>query len=317
MKGEIVHIAKIACPSCASQNTRSLGAIAPSNTFAGRMLENELAGGSLWQCFGCKLLFRYPRPGKEELNKLYQSGHTENWPAPVEKRTDWRLIRRWLRAQEGVRRVIDVGCFDGRLLEYLGRDYTWLGVEIHDEAAQRASARGVEVVSRDFANLSELNAGADVALAVDVIEHSLDPKIFLAALAANVRPGGYVVVATGNTSAPSWHLMGSQYWYCHIAEHLSFINPPWAEKIAPQLGLEAVYLRLFSHGEGAASFKKKIYEVAANLILRFTPRLFARLRRSGIGGIDLGKYPGLELAPPYWMTAKDHMLVVFKKRFPP
>lgn len=212
---------------------------------------------------------------------------------------------------------MDVGCFDGRLLEYLGRDYAWLGVEIHEEAAQRARARGVDVVSSDFSNLSELNAGVDVALAVDVIEHSFDPKIFLAALAANVRPGGYAVVATGNTAAPSWRLMGSHYWYCHIAEHLSFINPSWAEKVASQLGLEVVYLRRFSHAEGAVPLKQRVYEAVANLILRFTPTLFARLRRFGVGGIDLGKYPDLELAPPYWMTAKDHMLVIFRKRSMP
>ncbi len=208
---------------------------------------------------------------------------------------------------------MDVGCFDGRLLEYLGVDYTWIGVEIHEEAARRARARGVDVLSSDFAKLSELNIDVDVALAIDVIEHSFDPKIFLASLAACVRPGGYVLVTTGNTAAPSWRLMRGLYWYCHIAEHLSFINPTWAENVAPQLGLEVQYMRLFSHAEGRASIKQRVYETTANLILRFAPKVFALLRRFGAGGIDLDRYPGLELSPTYWMSAKDHMLVVFRK----
>jgi 2-polyprenyl-3-methyl-5-hydroxy-6-metoxy-1,4-benzoquinol methylase len=277
------------------------------------MLEQELAGGALWQCSNCHLLFRHPRPSGEELNKLYQSGHAESWSTPVEQRTDWQLVREWLKAQKGVSRIMDVGCFEGRLLEFLGRDYAWLGVEIHEEAARRARARGVDVVSSDFAKLSELNADVDVILAVDVIEHSFDPKIFLTSLAACVRPGGYVVVTTGNTEAPSWRLMGSRYWYCHIAEHLSFINPSWAESVAPQLGLEIEYLRLFSHAEGRASLKQRVYETSANLLLRFAPKLFALLRRFGAGGIDLGRYPGLAHSPPYWMSAKDHILVVFRK----
>jgi SAM-dependent methyltransferase len=231
----------------------------------------------------------------------------------VEQRTDWWLIREWLKKRQGVKQVMDVGCFDGRLLEYLGHDYAWLGVEIHEEAARRAHARGVDVVCNDFAKLSELNVGVDVALAVDVIEHSFDPKTFLASLAACVRPGGYVVVSTGNTNAPSWWLMGARYWYCHIAEHLSFINPAWAENVAPQLGLEVEYMRLFSHAEGRASIKQRAYETTANLILRFAPKVFALLRRFGAGGIDLDRYPGLALAPTYWMSAKDHMLVVFRK----
>lgn len=301
------------CPSCGADGVRHIGAIPPSNTFAGRTLEQELSGGSLWQCFNCHLLFRYPRLSEVELNRLYQSGHAEGWPTPVEQRTDWRLIRGWLKSQQGVRRIMDVGCSDGRLLEYLGHDYAWLGVEIHEEAARRAHARGVDVMCNDFAKLSELNVDVDVALAVDVIEHSFDPKMFLASLAACVRPGGYVVVTTGNTEAPSWRLMGGRYWYCHIAEHLSFINPSWAGNVAPQLGLEVVYLRLFSHAEGKASIKQRVYETTANLILRFAPKLFALLRRFGAGGIDLGRYPGLALAPPYWMSAQDHMLVVFRK----
>lgn len=304
----------VACPSCDSIETCSLGAIPASNTFAGRTLEQELPGGYLWQCSNCHLFFRHPRPSKAELNRLYQSGHAESWSTPVEQRTDWRLIREWLRAKkEEVKRVMDVGCFDGRLLEYLGVDYAWLGVEIHEEAARRAHARGVDVVSSDFAKLSELNIDVDVALAVDVIEHSFDPKVFLASLAACVRPGGYVVVTTGNTKARSWSLMGGRYWYCHIAEHLSFINPSWAEHVAPQLGLEVECLRLFSHAEGRASIKQRCYETTANLILRFAPKLFALMRRFGAGGIDIARYPGLALAPLYWMSAKDHMLVVFRK----
>ena len=301
------------CPCCSSTNPIQVGSIAPSNTFAGRLLEKELAGGALWQCSHCHLLFRHPRPSSKELNKLYQSGHADSWSTPVEQRTDWRLIREWIKAQKKVRRVIDVGCFDGRLLEFLGRDYEWLGIEIHEEAAQRARSKGVDVVSHDFAKLPALNAEVDVALAVDVIEHSLDPKSFLASLAACVGPGGYIAVTTGNTEAPTWRLMGSRYWYCHIAEHMSFINPSWAERVAPQLGLEIEYLRLFSHAEGKASLKQRAYETLANLLLRFAPELFALLRRSGAGGIDLGRYPGLAFAPPYWMSAKDHMLVVFKK----
>lgn len=306
-------MSKCKCPSCRTISVRYIGAIPPSITFAGRMLEQMLSGGALWECRGCHLLFRHPRPSEVELNSLYQSGHAESWSTPVVQRTDWGLIREWLKKQLGVKRVMDVGCFDGRLLEFLGRDYEWMGVEIHAEAARRARARGVNIVSSDFGNLSKLDLNVDVAMAVDVIEHSLDPQAFLASLAACVRPGGYIIVTTGNTEAPTWRLMGSRYWYCHIAEHMSFISPTWARHVAPRLGLEIEHVRLFSHADGAVSFKQRIYEASANLVLRFAPNLFALLRRFGVGGIDIARYPGLAFAPPYWMSAKDHMLVVFRK----
>lgn len=308
---DLVHA--VVCPGCGSARTLAIGAIPPGNAFAGRLLERERDGGCLWRCLDCHLLFRHPRPDETELNLLYQSGHADSWATPEEKRTDWRLIREWLHAQSGVKRVLDVGCFDGRLLEFLGHDYEWLGIEIHEAAAARARARGVKIIGKDFTGLPALHTGADVVLAVDVIEHGLDPKSFLVGLAACARPGGYVVVSTGNTGAAAWRLMGGRYWYCHIAEHMSFINPDWARCVAPMLGLEVINVRKFSHADGRVSFLQRVYEIAGNLVLRFAPSLFAILRRAGMGGIDLRRYPGLVFAPPYWMGARDHMLVVFRR----
>ncbi len=165
----------VICPGCGADNTSRLGNIAPSNLFAGRQLEQVLPGGSLWACPSCHLLFRYPRPEVETLKTLYQSGAAENWPTPVDQRTDWCLVRNWIKSKQGISRVLDVGCFDGRLLEYLGRDYVWLGVEMHEEAARRARERGVNLVSADFNQQQAPTVDADVALAIDVIEHSADP----------------------------------------------------------------------------------------------------------------------------------------------
>jgi 2-polyprenyl-3-methyl-5-hydroxy-6-metoxy-1,4-benzoquinol methylase len=309
-----VNDVAVICPGCGADNTSRLGNIAPSNLFAGRQLEQVLPGGSLWACPSCHLLFRYPRPEVETLKTLYQSGAAENWPTPVDQRTDWCLVRNWIKSKQGISRVLDVGCFDGRLLEYLGRDYVWLGVEMHEEAARRARERGVNLVSADFNQQQAPTVDADVALAIDVIEHSADPQKFLADIASCVRPGGYVVITTGNTNAPSWRLMGSRYWYCYIAEHLSFISPVWAKTAAARLDLDIEFLRTFSHAEGTITLLRKIYEAVANLLLRFAPALFAWLRKHGGGGIDVTRFPELALAPPYWMSAQDHMLIVFRKR---
>lgn len=304
---------EIACPSCGSNKVVCQGKIAPSNTFAGRMVEHELDGGSLYKCSLCSLGFRYPRMSKLSLDQLYRQGNVESWATPEAKRTDWLLVKKWLAEHNSVKRILDVGCFDGRFLEFLGNHYDRLGVEIHREAAERARARGIQVLGDDFDSLSSLNVAGDAVLALDVIEHSSDPRSFLADLASCVRSGGFIVISTGNSDAPTWRLMGSRYWYCHIAEHLSFINPSWIERAAPLLGLQVVSLSFFSHAGRQASFRQKAYETAANLILRFAPGLFALLRRSGAGGVDLVRYPGLALVPPYWMSAKDHMLVVLKK----
>jgi 2-polyprenyl-3-methyl-5-hydroxy-6-metoxy-1,4-benzoquinol methylase len=306
-------VVALKCPSCSSEKLRFIGPIPPSSLFAGRNLEKPLVGGGLHKCTTCSVLFRFPHHTLEELNTLYTSGITENWPTALDSRVDWQLVRNWIRRNKDVMRILDVGCYDGRLLESLGEGLLLLGVEIHPDAAARAKQRGIEIVSRDFTDLGGIGPIADVTIAVDVIEHSTDPAQFIAALASTVRPGGYVLISTGNSDALSWRLMGSRYWYCHIAEHVSFINPTWAKRIAPRVGLHLEQLCFFSHAGTSRTFRALVNEMAKNLLLRFAPRLFAFLRRRGFGGINVQGDAELELSPPVWMTARDHMFLIFRK----
>ncbi|MDH3310110.1 MAG: class I SAM-dependent methyltransferase [Gammaproteobacteria bacterium] len=306
-------VSSVTCPSCESGEVRQVGPISPSNIFAGRVLGQVLPGGFLWRCSDCCLEFRYPRLPRSEIDKLYQLGNNESWATPVEGRTDWILVSKMISSLSGISRILDAGCFDGRLLEYLGQGYERWGVEIHKEAAEKARQRGVHVVSADYSKLPLCQIEVDAAIAVDVIEHSYDPLEFLACLASVVREDGIIIITTGNTDAPTWRLMGSSYWYCHIAEHLSFINPKWARNAAQRLGLEVVAIERFSHMDDS-TFSHRLYETFANLVYRASPRLFSGLRRLGGGSIDLKRYPELLHVPPYWLSARDHMLVEFKKR---
>lgn len=292
---------------------RRLGAIPASNTFAGRHLDRVLPGGALWRCPACHLVFRYPRLAKQELDALYRLGHDESWPDPVESRADWVLAAKLIDDFPEVKRVLDVGCFDGKLLDYLDSRYEKLGVEIHPKAAERAGKRGIRIIAHDFAELASHPAVADAVLAVDVIEHTDDPLAFLAQLVRAASPGGLVIVATGNTDSPSWRFMGSRYWYCHIAEHISFINPAWAHRAAHRLGLEVVAIQPFSHVDGRGKLGRRLRELTVNLAYRASPRIFGWLRRLGAGGIDVARFPELLEVPPYWLTAQDHILIAFKK----
>lgn len=290
-----------------------LGVISASNVFAGRHLDRVLPGGTLWRCPACHLVFRYPRPPKHELDALYRLGHDDHWSDPVESRTDWVLAAKFIAGFPGVRRVLDVGCFDGKLLDYLDSRYEKLGVEIHHEAAERAGKRGIRIIAHDFAELASHPVVADAVLAMDVIEHTDDPLAFLAQLAQAASPGGWVIVATGNTDSPSWRFMGSRYWYCHVAEHISFINPAWAHWAAHHLGLEVVAIQPFSHVDSRSKRGRRLREIIVNLAYRASPWMFGKLRCLGVGGVEVARFPELQTVPPSWLSAQDHILIAFKK----
>jgi SAM-dependent methyltransferase len=187
------------------------------------------------------------------------------------------------------------------------------GVEIHPEAALKAKIKGIDIIAEDFETLSKVECSMDVVIACDVIEHTPDPRSFIEALSSKVRNGGYLLITTGNTNAFSWRLMGSHYWYCFIAEHISFINPSWAERVARDLGLQLEKTVFFSHSNEFGSLLRRITEAVANLLLRFFPYVSVILRRLGFGGINIHKNPDLKFSPPSWMTARDHMFLVFRK----
>lgn len=297
------------CPDCEGAVT-SIGFIPATDMFAGRSLDRPLSGGHLYRCNQCSLGFRWPQLSKEQLDSLYEQGHELNWTAPLKSRRDWRIARGWIRqdlAPES--RVLDVGCFDGGFLEPLVGSYSCHGIEIHASARHRAEQKGVEVIGSDFSAI----AGAfDCITAFDVIEHIRRPESFLNDCLAAVKSGGWVIISTGNLDAFTFRLMGSRYWYCTIAEHVSFINPAWYSRLANTLNYRVTKQNSFTHSN--ASLPKRIQETANNLLYRFGGPGFRLLRELGMGGKNVKTHPELADHPPSWMSANDHFIVLLRKR---
>jgi len=100
-------------------------------------------------------------------------------------------------------RVINIGCgcgFQDKLiadkagvLEVIGIDYSGKSIE------QANTAYPHEKVTRIVADIFELSTGDfNLAVSFQVIEHLRDPAAYLRACARQVRPGGWVAVATPN-----------------------------------------------------------------------------------------------------------------------
>ena len=106
-------------------------------------------------------------------------------------------------------------------------------------------------------------------------------------------------------------LMGSRYWYCAIAEHISFLSPDWFRKAAEKLGLERKRIEMFSHKN--VGWLIRVSEVVKNFVHKFLPSVWRTLRRSGIGGFDCSRHPLLAEHPPSWLSAQDHMIVLLRK----
>ncbi len=305
------------CPACGSGYLKKTGNIPASNIFAGRELEYPLNGGGLWVCQECNLYFRWPRLSKHELDELYKKGESRAWYVnDVSRRHDWLIAAHWLGSNRvSNNRVLDIGCSTGQfLVEALDGDYEKYGIEICSAAAEVAHSRGIKIISSDIFDNRIIEDGHrecfSIVTAFDVIEHVENPLRFLELCSKLVQRGGRIIISSGNTSAISWFLSGSRYYYCVIPEHISFTNSEFYRHAASKLGLRLIRTYCFSHAQDRS---KRFRELFGNALSMTIPAVFRALRRVGLGRKKIGLYPELADHPPPWMTAKDHLIVEFKR----
>jgi 2-polyprenyl-6-hydroxyphenyl methylase / 3-demethylubiquinone-9 3-methyltransferase len=125
---------------------------------------------------------------------------------------------------EGVgRRVLDVGCGTGFLLERLAeRGYAGVGVDLSPESVTIAEARLKEIGAGDrlraeVGSAYEPPTGPfDLITLTDVLEHLEEPRECLKALRAQLAPGGLLVISTPNRRS----LPGARRWLAERAPRL-------------------------------------------------------------------------------------------------
>lgn len=129
---------------------------------------------------------------------------------------------------EGVS-VLDVGCGDGAILQYLieHKAVDAHGVDISERAVAHCKAQGLDVRLADVTQPEALNALAeyDYIILSEIIEHISTPEDLLDGLRTHVRQA--FIISVPNTGYV-WHrlrlLLGRfpLQWLAHPGEHLRF-----------------------------------------------------------------------------------------------
>lgn len=129
----------------------------------------------------------------------------------------------WQAKQAGF--AVDVIEMDARCCEYLRQS---IGVNV----SQSDSPHGVMQAMPQH----------DVIAIWHVLEHLREPLAFLQAAAANLSPGGVLVIATPNPDAFQFRLMRKRWPHLDAPRHLALIPAALLSGKAQELGLEKVYL---------------------------------------------------------------------------
>jgi SAM-dependent methyltransferase len=154
------------------------------------------------------------------------------------------LRREFARTVEFIRkfrpsgRLLDIGCAYGFLLEEARPFYDVSGIEIAEDAADFCRRRGLNVLTGvpDEATVARLGA-MDVITLLDVIEHLPDPHVTLTLCRRLLKPGGILVLTTGDFASLYARLAGSRWRLMTPPQHLWFFTPESLSRMGRKLGL--------------------------------------------------------------------------------
>ena len=197
------------------------------------------------------------------------------------------LIISWLTGTSP-KRVLDLGCSDGRLGELLRlAGHTVVGVDVqkHDAVAERLDG----FIEADLnKGLPPIDERFDVVVGADVLEHLVDPATLLAGLPDVLAPGGVVLVSVPNFGHwyPRARVMAGRFRYerrgIFDEGHLRFFTPSSFERMARKAGLRVrrrsgsgLPFEVFGRGGPVPARAVKLLGAADRMGLAISPVLFS------------------------------------------
>jgi SAM-dependent methyltransferase len=225
-----------ACPACEAEEWAPLF---------------ERLGWPLVRCRRCGLARLEPLPTEEQLADHYVSRTREGGNYDLARADERRgslagvldFVER-VAPRRGA--LLDVGCFDGGLLDLAAeRGYDGWGLEPQGPAADEAERRHPGRITNALLEDAEgLDLGSfDVIAAVGLVEHLRDPGALFRVAGEHLRPGGVLVVQTPDRRSAPARLLGRLWPPIAPPEHVYYFDRRTLALAAGRHALEPVAAR--------------------------------------------------------------------------
>ena len=225
----------------------------------GRRLSYQFSveGFRIVRCQDCELMLTGPQPSDHELGQIYgenyflveNDAHGHRHVDELKQATADQYLD--LLERYGIpsgARLLEVGCGHGDFLrQAVRRGLKVTGVEYSAHACEVAREKldGVgEVIHGEIGDLplpADLD-GFDACVLADVLERVRDPRAFLAAVRARLKPGGILFVATPTLDSWPARLLRNR-WKEFQPEHLWYFKSSTLQTLLLRAGFAGIVAR--------------------------------------------------------------------------
>ncbi len=135
-------------------------------------------------------------------------------------------------------RLLELGCAYGFFLQEAKRYFDVAGIELAEDAAAHCRHNGLRVLTGVADDLQLRALGSmDVIVLLDAIEHLPEPYETLSLCARHLRPGGIVVLTTGDFGSALARMTGASWRLMTPPQHLWFFTAASIERLASRLSM--------------------------------------------------------------------------------
>jgi SAM-dependent methyltransferase len=258
-------------------------------------------GKNIVKCPGCGLVFYegVAPPGNLYNDEYFSGGEYLDYCG--DKKIIQRNFRRHIKVLHRLvpsGRLLELGCAYGFFLELAREHWEVKGIDVTAAGVRHArDVVGVNALQKDFLTLSDEPESWDVICLWDTIEHLPDPILTLRKAATWLKPGGVLLLTTGDIESRLARLRGERWRQIHPPTHLYYFSSATLGKALVQAGLQVESISYVGYSRG---FRAMIYGLFA--LPNKKSRWLYQLLTLG-GRLDF----------PIYLNLYDILLVIAKK----
>ena len=295
------------CPSCQQNNKDIVGRLVSHNyIFGSRRIALPRSGVALARCKTCGLVYKLAVPTPEFLKTITTLEQATLWRLP-----NYRFASEFAAIQayhpDPAYDLLDVGVAGGELLRAAphgkGRRS---GLDIVRFDGLTVSDGG-EFICGQIEDLDLAWSGRpyEVVTAFDVLEHIYSPPAALANLQALTKPGGIVIIETGDTDSIPPDELRLWYYLAYFEHHIAW-NAESITAIADRFAFDVVSIEQKRH----KLLENETFDFKAFIKyhgFKLNPRIYHALQYWG----------GFDGSTPIKPNAKDHMRCILRRKASP